>query len=673
MTTLSFSNVIDEIKSGNEQQEGRLHKIEEHTRNARRHLLEMKSPLLKMFNNMYKIPTSPISVPDNEDTGLADKESKREMMSLIEKISDNIQLLVDGNTKIGVSPSSEDERPGALNVGPVALLAAGLAGIGTGLVTGYIKAVKVIFGQLASISTKAVKLFAVIMKPFNAVFMKLGTIFAPIAELFTFVKASATSAIGKVFAPLIRVIDSIKSIFKPMAAVSSQLGVAFDGIKSETSTKLSTLFTSLKTSISTKAVKLFAVIMKPINAVFTTLGSVFKPLIGVFAPITELFTFVKASATSAVGKVFAPIMKVVNTIKTIFKPIAAVFGMVSGVVSKIFAPLFVIMTVWDTVKGAMAGYEEGGIVGAISGAAKALINSLITVPLDMLKKGVAWILTKFGFDEEADALKSFSFTDEFNKIIDGLMGNITDMFNYAVGIFTGETDFSTILTDVKNLIKGVVAAPYKLASLAVEKLLGLFGFDEEADAVKSYDIGGKVENIFTSMFNMVGKAVNWIIDLFDFSKTGQILSDKFSSLKNAASDMLKSLVAGILPKRAEGDGMMSWITNQVIDKAIPAGIYEWAGIDQHGTKLPPPIEVAKPSIGSGVDSGFRLALAQTEKTAISTAKERKGFGSVGSNIVDASTKSNVVNNNAVVTTALPAAAKTDTDQLGATFKRRKGR
>jgi hypothetical protein len=146
-----------------------------------------------------------------------------------------------------------------------------------------------------------------------------------------------------------------------------------------------------------------------------------------------------------------------------------------------------------------------------------------------------------------------------------------------------------------------------------------------------------------------------------------------TSMKNAASDILKSLVAGILPKRADGDSMMSWITNQVIDKVIPAEIYEWAGIDQHGTKLPPPIEVAKPSIGSGVDSGFRLALAQTEKTAISTAKERKSFGSVGSNIVDASTKSNIVNNNAVVTTALPAAAKTDTDQLGATFKRTKAR
>ena len=147
MATLSFSHVIDEIKSGNDQQEGRLQKIEEHSRNARRHLLEIKSPLLKMLNNMSKIPTSPVSVPDSEDTGLADKESKREMMSLIEKISDNIQLLVDGNAKM-VSAAPDEDKDKKIAIGPVALLAAGLAGIGAGIIGGYIKVLKAIFAPL---------------------------------------------------------------------------------------------------------------------------------------------------------------------------------------------------------------------------------------------------------------------------------------------------------------------------------------------------------------------------------------------------------------------------------------------------------------------------------------------------------------------------------------------
>ena len=50
MSTLSFSNVIDEIKSGNGKQGDHLNKIEEHTRNSRRHLLESKNISTELLN-----------------------------------------------------------------------------------------------------------------------------------------------------------------------------------------------------------------------------------------------------------------------------------------------------------------------------------------------------------------------------------------------------------------------------------------------------------------------------------------------------------------------------------------------------------------------------------------------------------------------------------------------
>ena len=624
MATLSFSHLIDEIKSGNDQQESRLHKIEEHSRNARRHLLEIKSPLLKMLNNMSKIPTSPISVPDSEDTGLADKESKREMMSLIEKISDNIQLLVDGNAKIG-SVAQDEDKDKKIAIGPVALLAAGLAGIGAGIIGGYIKVLKAIFAPLTvHFDDLKAKTLAKIAESFKT--------------LRTSISTKATSLFKAIIKPIIATFDKIKDGFK-LAHIS--------------------------------ATEKLGVIFKPINFIFNSLGSMFKSLGSLFVPVTELFTFIKASATSAVGKVFAPIMKVVNTIKTIFKPIAAVFGKVSGIVGKIFAPLFVIMTIWDTVKGAMAGYEEDGIVGAIGGAVKGLINSLITVPLDMLTKATAWVLKKFGFDESAEALRSFSFTDEFNKIIDGLMANVNDLIKYfkdAWANFSFEDEFNKTIAGLKIRVTNLIMLPYNLVKWAIGTILGFFGKDAEAKAVKSFDLGSAVDNIFTSMFSMVTDAVNWIIDLFDFSKTGQILSDKFDSMKNIGDDILKSLIASVLPKRAEGDDMLSWLTNQIVDKAIPAGIYEWAGIDQSGTKLPPPIEVAKPDIGMGVDSGFRLALAQGESNQLKTERT----SAFGSPIISNSTnqQNSVVNNNNIVSKIMANSSKGDKGSKDTTFKKR---
>ena len=620
MATLSFSNVIDEIKSGNDQQEGRLHKIEEHTRNARRHLLELKSPLLKMLSNMTEMRVE-INLPGyTMDDDLGDKESEREMVHLIEKISDNIQKLVDGNAIIA-APAAEDKKTEALKFGPVALLAAGLAGIGAGLIGAYIKTLKA--------------MFAPITVHFDD--LKAKTL-AKISESFKSIKASVSTKASALF----------KAILKPIISTFDKIRDGFKLAHLAGTEKMGGMF-------------------KPIAAIFTRIGAMFKPIAMIFAPITELFAFVKTGATNAIGKLFAPVTKMFKTFKALFAPITKAFGMVSGVVSKIFAPLFVILTIWDTVKGAMAGYEENGIVGAIGGAVKGLINSLITVPLDMLKDGVAWILRKFGFDENASALSSFSFTDEFNKIVDKLMANVTNMFNYVKGIFTGETDFSTLLTDVTKLITDITLAPYRLMKDIVASVLSVFGFDKAATAVDDFNLENSINSVFDAMKNMVMSAIDFIIDAFDFSKTGEIIKTKFASMKNVASDILKTLIAGILPKRAEGDGMMSWLTNQIVDKAIPPGIYEWAGIDQSGAKLPPPIEVAKPNIGAGVDSGFRLALAQGENSQIKEART-----SARSAIVSNSTnqQNSVVNNNSIVSKIMPVAGKVDKTAKRAVFNKR---
>ena len=130
------------------------------------------------------------------------------------------------------------------------------------------------------------------------------------------------------------------------------------------------------------------------------------------------------SAIKFVGNLLLPIMKLIPGVGLItnmfglFKNLFSIIKFVGSVAKKLFLPLTIFMAVWDTIQGAMDGFEEGGIIGAIKGGMSGLFNSLVGGLMDLVKDGVSWILTKFGFDNAAKFLDSFSFQDLYKDFLD---------------------------------------------------------------------------------------------------------------------------------------------------------------------------------------------------------------------------------------------------------------
>lgn len=167
--------------------------------------------------------------------------------------------------------------------------------------------------------------------------------------------------------------------------------------------------------------RIFNTIMRPFNAAITFVSDLVKPIRTFFSaegPIARAFAVI----TDAF-KIFAENSKFMQLLNGIGKTIG-----------KLFAPVFVIMTAYDTVKGAFEGFidDEGNLaskaISALAGGVKGLVNSVIGIPLDLIKSVAAWALEKFGFDESSEALKSFSFTDIINKTVD----TIFDMFKMVL-------------------------------------------------------------------------------------------------------------------------------------------------------------------------------------------------------------------------------------------------
>ncbi len=133
--------------------------------------------------------------------------------------------------------------------------------------------------------------------------------------------------------------------------------------------------------------------------------------------------------------VLAPFMTGVRIgAKALFK-----FGRIFG---RMFYPLTILMGVIDGVKGFIDGFAntEGNmfskIIGGLIGGTKGIINGLIMMPLDMLKNGVAWILSKFGFEGMAEGLKSFSFQEVFSKFVDMFTRTLWAVVDWFVLLFS---------------------------------------------------------------------------------------------------------------------------------------------------------------------------------------------------------------------------------------------
>ena len=122
------------------------------------------------------------------------------------------------------------------------------------------------------------------------------------------------------------------------------------------------------------------------------------------------------------------------------------------------------MGAFDGIKGFISGFKgEGGnvvqkVVSGLGGAISGILGGLIGMPLDLLKKGVGFIMGLFGFDKGKEALESFSFKDLIDKIIKAPINLINKAIDFIVALFK---DPKGTLSELGGKIKDSVSKVLK--------------------------------------------------------------------------------------------------------------------------------------------------------------------------------------------------------------------
>lgn len=182
-------------------------------------------------------------------------------------------------------------------------------------------------------------------------------------------------------------------------------------------------------------------------------------------------------------------------------------------VGRFLGPLGLVITAiigsFSAVKGFLEGYEEGGFLGGLEGAVKGFVDSIIAAPLDLLREIVAWIADKLGFTQTAQALRNFSFSELFDRMITSIFDGIQNVVNLVTEIFSFPEDGGP-LQYLGNLID-IVLFP---VNTAINFIQGLFGWSEPDETFRmsefivnlSNQVVGYLGDLFKSIFDTLMEA-----------------------------------------------------------------------------------------------------------------------------------------------------------------------
>ena len=199
---------------------------------------------------------------------------------------------------------------------------------------------------------------------------------------------------------------------------------------------------------------------------------------------------------------FGDVAKGGGLVKTILgdllEPVGKFFGKFKTLAKFIAAPLIPIMAALDAFfEGKDAAEKSEGtlatIVNSVIGAISGLIDGAVFQLADLIKSAISSLASVLGMKKIEETLDSFSFSEIFNKILDGIYEFVNKIFN----------DPGAVVDSVVGFFKGLI-----------DKLTGFIpGFDAAKETVETVskaikDPVGTIKNVGGAVAEGVGGFVD---------------------------------------------------------------------------------------------------------------------------------------------------------------------
>ena len=330
---------------------------------------------------------------------------------------------------------------------------------------------------------------------------------------------------------------------------------------------------------------------KELDDIFHPLDFLKGGILKLLGPATAFFSgifafFGKIKATAKVwgpklkefGKNLGPKLKEFGKnlgkgFKTFGKNLKIIAKNLGKFLGRIAWPITVLIGAVSAITGFIDEFKkEGDIVESVKAGLVSVIDSLIDMPINLIKDIVAWIAGALGFEEFEKTLNSFDFdfSGAFGKLLDfmdPLIAKIMTPFTAIQDFITGFQE-GGLVEGMVQMIEGVVEtmidAPLNWIKDLVSGVLKFFGFEKSAkalDDLPDFDISGgvreMVENVAETLkavfTNIWVNAKETLMTLFDkvkklFTIEGMIqaIEGLIETMIDAPLNMIKDTASAIL-------------------------------------------------------------------------------------------------------------------------------
>jgi len=282
---------------------------------------------------------------------------------------------------------------------------------------------------------------------------------------------------------------------------------------------------------------------------------------------------------TSILKFLGPIIKIIKGLWNFSKAASKIFA-------KMFLPITIIMGIFSFISGFVDEFKkEGNIVESIKSGLMNVVDSLIDMPLNLIKDMISWIAGFLGFDEFSKELDAFEF--DFSGLFGKLLDFIDPVIAFIAAPFTAVQDFikgfqeggfvEGMIQMVEGYIENIIDAPLNWIKGLVESVLRFFGAEDAAAAVGDFDfdLSGGVREAFTAISDKFTEL--WVTFKETLSEVWETIKGIFT-LENIMATLSKGggMIAGALGKlgglfKRGGD-----------DKPKGDGVDEDASIDKFG-------------------------------------------------------------------------------------------
>ena len=256
---------------------------------------------------------------------------------------------------------------------------------------------------------------------------------------------------------------------------------------------------------------------------------------------------------------------------------------------KIFGIGESIANFFESVKGKFSINADSKIAKAVAkiGVFMSSITNVLVSIKDIIFKTVMKPINiaRYWFSVVGNSLKSFG-----GKVmrVAGILGKVFVPFGIIMTAWEtiqGAIDgFASggILGGLQGAIEGfftsIITVPLDLITDAVGWLLGKMGFDKEAKALKDFSFTEIFTSLTDSVFGVIRDIIDWFKEGMSLPKDiGKNIMGGVGAVGDMIDNFAKSILNSILPRGNAQENW--WSTGNLISKAIPSEVYDYAGIN----------------------------------------------------------------------------------------------